>query len=111
MSSTKSVRCSLESFFQAPPTDWDQSVAKAGSVDVGEDLTTKVGKNAKTTVEKAYGLEAKEIAVKAKDEISFECGKAKLKLKKNGDVVLEGGKIQIKGSKDVIVKGSKIGEN
>jgi type VI secretion system secreted protein VgrG len=90
---------------------WTHSVTKAGNVDIGEDMSTKVGKNSKTVVEKAWGLEAKEVAVKAKDQISFECGKAKLTLKKNGDVVLEGGKISIKGSKDVVVKGSKIGEN
>jgi type VI secretion system secreted protein VgrG len=32
-------------------------------------------------------------------------------LKKNGDIVIKGGKINIKGSSDVVIKGSKILEN
>ena len=32
-------------------------------------------------------------------------------MKKNGDIVMKGGKIKIEGSGDVVIKGSKVGIN
>lgn len=84
---------------------------KATSITVGDAMTIKVDASSKTTIKEAYGLEAKEIAFKAKDKISFECGKAKVTLSSNGDVVIEGGKMNLKASKDVVMKGKKIAQN
>jgi type VI secretion system secreted protein VgrG len=36
---------------------------------------------------------------------------AKIQLKKNGNILINGKKIKVKGSGDVIVKGSKIAES
>jgi len=96
-------------------------------ISVGDDRTLTVGKNQtidvtgnqgesiggayKTEVKKDYTLEAKKITFEAADEIVIQVGKAKLVMKKNGDVTLDGKKISIKASGDLVLKGSKIAEN
>ncbi len=95
-------------------------IGKDLSTDVGDSLSTTVGKDSAISVGKNHGLTVKKkITIKAGDSISIESdkeivlktGKATLQMKKNGDIVLKGGKISVKGSKDVIVKGSKIAQN
>jgi type VI secretion system secreted protein VgrG len=87
------------------------SVAKDRSVNV-------VGKFDET-VKKGYTLKAKTITLQAEDEIIISVGKAKIAMKKDGSVLVEGkdlsfkasGKINQKASGDIVLKGSKIEEN
>ncbi len=95
------------------------AIGKDDSVNVGgnRNLTVKgeenraVDKNSITKVKDGYKLEAKKIAIEAKDELVIKVGKATLEMKKNGDIKINGKKIDIKGSGDVVIKGSKIGGN
>ncbi|GJM45009.1 MAG: hypothetical protein DHS20C21_18510 [Gemmatimonadota bacterium] len=99
--------------------DISVSAGKAMTVSSGKDMTVTVAgeysitvdKLAKLEVTKAYNVEAKEIQIEAKDKIVLKAGKASITLKKNGDVVIDGGKIDVKGSGDVKIKGSKVGAN
>jgi type VI secretion system secreted protein VgrG len=74
------------------------------SVSVGKEETHGVAKDAKWTV-------GKKLLIDAGDEITIQTGSAKIQMKKNGDILIEGKKITIKGSGDVVVKGQKILQN
>jgi type VI secretion system secreted protein VgrG len=98
----------------------DVTVGKDLSTDVDGSISLNVKKDSAVSVGKNHGLSVdKKITVKAGDSISIESdkeiflktGSASLLMKKNGDIIIKGGKIQVKGSKDVILKGSKIAEN
>jgi type VI secretion system secreted protein VgrG len=81
------------------------------NVDVSKDAKTTVGGQHVLTVAKEHVVKAKKIQFEAEDELSIKVGSAELILKKNGDILLSGGKINIKGSGDVVIKGSKIAGN
>ena len=49
--------------------------------------------------------------MEAADSITLETGSARIVMKKNGDITIEGKKISVKASGDIILKGSKIKEN
>ena len=44
-------------------------------------------------------------------DFMIKVGKAKISMKKNGDITISGGKINVKGSGAVAIKGSKITQN
>ncbi|CAH2396633.1 type VI secretion system Vgr family protein [Mesorhizobium escarrei] len=79
-------------------------VAKASSIDIGESSTIKVGKK---------------LVIDVGEEILIQTGSAKIMMKKDGSIGIEGkdisvkatGKITIKASSDIVMKGSKISEN
>ncbi|MBR2687378.1 MAG: type VI secretion system tip protein VgrG [Aquamicrobium sp.] len=79
-------------------------IAKGSSISVGEDNSIKVGKK---------------LVIDAGDEILIKCGSAKIMMKKDGSIGIEGKDISIKGSGtislkasgDITMKGSKISEN
>jgi type VI secretion system secreted protein VgrG len=62
-------------------------------------------------VAKTLKIDAKEIHFAAKDELQINVGSASLLMKKNGDIIIKGGKVELTASGDLIMKGSKIGEN
>lgn len=80
------------------------SVAKDSGISVGEDSSIKIGKK---------------LVVDAGDELLIQCGSAKIMMKKDGTIGIEGkdisvkgsGKISIKASSDITMKGSTITEN
>ncbi|MGX9179712.1 type VI secretion system tip protein TssI/VgrG [Mesorhizobium sp. BHbdii] len=80
------------------------SVAKASSISISENSSISVGKK---------------LVIDAGDEILIQCGSAKIMMKKDGTIGIEGkdisvkasGKISIKASSDITMKGSKISEN
>lgn len=91
--------------------DQTESIGKNSSLDVGKDLTENVGGKHSEQVAKEYALSAKKILLSADDEITIKVGKAKISMKKNGDITISGGKINVKGSGAVAIKGSKITQN
>lgn len=91
--------------------DQTESVGKNYTVDISKDLTESVGGKHSETVEKDYFLGAKKILLSADTDITLKVGKAKIVMKKNGDITISGGKINVKGSGAVAIKGSKITQN
>jgi type VI secretion system secreted protein VgrG len=95
------------------------SVGGNASATFDKNLTVKVAGEESRSIEKTsitkikdgYKVEAKNIAIEAKEELAIKVGKATVVLKKNGDITIDGKKINIKGSGDVVIKGSKIGGN
>lgn len=96
------------------------SIGKDHSLDVGENSSTSIGKSRSESVAENISVDAgKNIVMSAADSITLTCGKAKLQMKKDGTIVLEGkdlsfngsGKINVKASSDVTIKGSKISQN
>ncbi len=73
-------------------------------ISIGKDSSIEITGNSKQKVGKAMKIEAG-------DEITIECGSAKIILKKNGDITFEGGKINVKASSDLTLKGSKVAAN
>ncbi|ESY17470.1 type VI secretion system tip protein TssI/VgrG [Mesorhizobium sp. LNJC394B00] len=80
------------------------SVAKDSAIGITENSSIKVGKK---------------LVIDAGDEILIQTGSAKIMMKKDGTIAIEGkdisvkasGKINIKASSDITMKGSKIHEN
>jgi type VI secretion system secreted protein VgrG len=92
-------------------TDLSEDVGGKRTLKVGKDFTLNVGGKMSTGVKEAYKLTAKEITFAAEDRIIAKVGSATLELKKNGDVVIKGGKVEVKANGDIVLKGSKISEN
>lgn len=53
----------------------------------------------------------KKATINASDQLTVHVGKAKIIMKKNGDITVEGKKVNIKGSGPVTIKGSKVNIN
>jgi phage protein D len=74
-----------------------------------EEVTLHSGKNMTVTVD-----EAKEVTVKktfkldAADELTLICGQAKIVLKKDGTITIEGGNVTMNGQTGTTVKGAKV---
>jgi len=91
--------------------------AKAATVKAQTEMTLEAGKALKMTTGDKMSLEAadnatvvskKKMTINAADQLTIHVGKAKMVLKKNGDITVEGKKINVKGSGAVTIKGSKI---
>ncbi|TIN06725.1 type VI secretion system tip protein TssI/VgrG [Mesorhizobium sp.] len=113
-----------------------ESIAKDQGSTVGGGRTASVGKDDSTSVAGAHSLSVdkdsaisvtgngtikigKKLVIDAGDEILIKTGSAKIMMKKDGTIAIEGkdisvkgsGKISIKASSDITMKGSKISEN
>jgi type VI secretion system secreted protein VgrG len=53
----------------------------------------------------------KKMTINAVDQLTIDVGSAKMVLKKNGDITVEGKKIDVKGSGAITIKGSKVSIN
>ncbi len=88
------------------------NVGETYAITTGSHLTETVGGSSSETISKIK-------SINAGDEIAIVCGAAKLVLKKDGSILLEGKNIVIKGSGkitakaggDMVLKASKIGQN
>ncbi|PCK09663.1 MAG: type VI secretion system tip protein VgrG [Alteromonadaceae bacterium] len=88
-----------------------ESVGKDMTIDVTKNLSETVGGQYRETVTKEYRLTAKKIALEADDEILFKTGSAKILMKSNGDITIQGANINVKGSGNVVIKGSQVKAN
>jgi type VI secretion system secreted protein VgrG len=83
---------------------WSVNAKKSGTVQIGKSLGVDVGKT--------YNVKAADkITVSSDKEIAFKTGQAGIIMKKNGDIIIKGGKITVKASKDLVMKGKKITGN
>jgi type VI secretion system secreted protein VgrG len=76
--------------------DMSQKSGKKTSIAAGDDLAIKTDKKA---------------IISAADELTIKVGEAKIVMKKNGDILINGKNIDIKGSGAATVKGSSVDNN
>jgi len=99
--------------------DHSKTIAGKDTVTVAKDRSDTVDGKFDETVKKEFTLKAKTVTIQAEDEILISVGKAKIAMKKDGTVTIEGkdlsmkasGKINQKADGDVIIKGSKVAQN
>lgn len=96
------------------------AVGNSQSVTIGNDLSESVGDNHTVEVGKDETIQiGKKLMINAGDEITIVTGKAKIVMKKDGTIKLDGkditinasGKITMKAAKDVVIKGAKVLQN
>jgi len=89
-----------------------ESVGESESVEIGKNRTHQVGGQDRLSV-------GKQLLIDAGDEVTIQAGAARLTLKKDGTVLLNGqdislkgdGKVQVKAAADVIIKGGRVVQN
>ena len=96
------------------------SVGAIQSISVGLNQSLSVGGKRTTDVAKDDNLKVgKKLNIEAADEINIKTGDAKISMKKDGTITIEGkditikgsGNITVKASSDVTIKGSKVEAN
>ncbi len=88
-----------------------ETVGGNKTLDVGKEATFSVGKTLTMNVKEAFTVTGKEITLAAEEQITFAVGSASLVIKKNGDIVIKGGKVQVTANGDLVIKGNTIAEN
>lgn len=84
------------------------AVGESQTVTIGKNLSETIGENHAVTVGKNGQIKiGKTLMIEAGDEISFVTGKARISLKKDGTVTIEGKDITLKGSGAIVVKASQ----
>ncbi|MBU2961475.1 type VI secretion system tip protein VgrG [Citreicella sp. C3M06] len=100
--------------------DQSVSVGENRSLSVGKDSSVSVGENFTMSIGKSGGMEiGKDFTITAEDSLTLKCGKAKIVMKKDGTISIEGkditlkgsGKIDANASSDVTIKGAKVKMN
>ncbi|HKC51388.1 MAG TPA: type VI secretion system tip protein TssI/VgrG [Myxococcota bacterium] len=89
----------------------DEGVSVGGkqTIEVTGNRALKVGGDlADDVTGDAILKSGKKIAIGAADEIMLEVGSAKIIMKSNGDITIQGKQIDVKGSGNVVLKGQKI---
>lgn len=88
---------------------------KAGkdiAMSAGKNVTTSATDNISDNAGKDVTIKAgKKMILDAGDEITIQTGSARIQMKKNGDIVIEGKKISVTASGDIVLKGKKILQN
>ena len=89
-----------------------ENAGKDISMSAGKNVSTKAGDNISETAGKDVTIKAgKKMLLDAGDEITIQTGSARIQMKKNGDIVIEGKKISVTASGDIVMKGKKILQN
>ncbi len=86
-------------------------VNKSMEIKVVKDLTESVGGNYTERVTKDSKHTAKTITFEAQNEIVLKTGSAKIVMKQNGDISIQGKNINVKGTGNVVLKGAKVTAN
>ena len=101
-------------------SDQKVSIGKNRVTDIGESSSLSVAKSSSQSIGEDLAINAgKTIVIEAADSITLICGSARLQMKKDGTILIDGkdlsgkasGKINLNASGDVIIKGSKISQN
>lgn len=96
------------------------NVGAMQTIAVGVNQDTTIGRNRSVDVAKDDVLKVgKKLSIEAGEEIAIKTGSAKITMKKDGSITIEGkdiaiegsGKINVKASSDVTIKGSKVQAN
>ncbi len=94
--------------------------AKSATMKAQKDLILDGGKDTIVKAAKKMKVESgdnmvivckKKATINASDQLTVHVGKAKIILKKNGDITIDGKKISVKGSGPIKIKGSKVDIN
>jgi len=94
--------------------------AKSATIKAQKDLALEADKDVSMKSAKKMKVEAgdnmvivckKKATLNASDQLTIHVGSAKMILKKNGDITVDGKKINIKGSGAITIKGSKVAIN
>lgn len=97
-----------------------QQIGASSTTDVGKDSAENVGKNKAVSAGEKMALTSgddfsvsggKKGVINIADELAIVVGKAKIVMKKSGDITINGKKISAKASGNIVMKGSKIIEN
>lgn len=88
-----------------------ETVGGNRKLNVGGKFEVVVAKDHHDQATQDRSIKAKKISIEAEEMIQFVVGSAKIIMKKNGDIVIEGANITVKGSGNVVLKGQKIAEN
>jgi len=91
--------------------DLAETVSGSRTLKVGKDVTVDIGGKLDHAVGKTHTVKAKEIVLSADDELTLKVGSATVQVKKNGDIVVQGGKITLNASGDLRLKAGTIAEN
>lgn len=92
----------------------DKSVNAGGNISesAGKDVSVSSGKKMSLTAGDDFSISgSKKGVISIADELSITCGKAKIVMKKNGDITINGNKISVTGKGDVIIKGKHVLQN
>ena len=82
---------------------------KKMGIDAGAEMTILSKKKMSITCDDNQVIVCKKKAtINANEQLTIAVGQAKIVMKKNGDITVEGKKINVKGSGDVIIKGSSV---
>ena len=94
-----------------------ETVAKNKILSMGSNFSLETGKNVALTAGKGMKFTSgenlsvttgKRASLEAADEITIKCGKASIRMKKNGDIDIRGKNISIKGSGNISIKGKRV---
>jgi len=89
-----------------------ENVGANKSIDAAGNISENAGKSVTITAGENVTVKAgKKMLLDAGDAITIQTGSAKIQMKKNGDIVIEGKKISVKASGDIVMKGQKILQN
>lgn len=106
----------------------NENVGLNKSVNAGKNISNSAGQNISNSAKKDFTVGAekkmtltagddfslggkKKGVIEIADELTIKVGKAVIKLKKNGDITIDGKKITVNGSGDIVMKGKKIVQN
>jgi type VI secretion system secreted protein VgrG len=93
-------------------SDSSEQIGSNQTVAAGKDIGVTSGKKMSFTAGDDFAVSgAKKGLISIADELTIQCGKAVIQMKKNGDILIDGKKIDVKGSGDIVMKGKKILQN
>jgi type VI secretion system secreted protein VgrG len=93
-------------------SDSSEQIGSNQTVAAGKDIAVTSGKKMSLTAGDDFAVSgAKKGLISIADELTIQCGKAVIQMKKNGDILIDGKKIDVKGSGDIVMKAKKILQN
>jgi type VI secretion system secreted protein VgrG len=91
--------------------DYTETVKKKRNLKVEQDLLLNVGGKFQALAKESYAIQGKELVLSAENSFTLQVGSATIQVKKDGKVVIKGGKLEVTASGDIVMKASKISEN